>query len=246
MSSESLSPELNSQLPSTMAAEAPPTARAEFIRRAYIHLGGAILIFTLLELAIFQTSIPDMALAALGAVPYSWLMVVGAFTGVAWLATHLAESDTSVEVQYAGLGIYILAETLIFIPMLAIARQVAGASAIQSAALLSLMLFTGLTVAAFATQHDFSWIGPILCVGCFVALGVIVCSMLFGFNLGVIFSAVMVLLAAGAILYDTSNVIHHYRTDQHVAASLSLFASVAFLFWYVLRIAISFYVNTDD
>jgi FtsH-binding integral membrane protein len=46
----------------------------------------------------------------------------------------------------------------------------------------------------------------------------------------------MILLASGYILYDTSNVLHHYRTDQYVAASLALFAAVALLFWYVLRL----------
>ena len=72
------------------------------------------------------------------------------------------------------------------------------------------------------------------------AFGLIICSMLFGFNLGMVFSAGMVLLASGWILYDTSNVLHHYRTDQHVAASLALFASVALLFWYILRIVMAF------
>ena len=60
--------------------------------------------------------------------------------------------------------------------------------------------------------------------------------MLFGFTLGIMFSYVMVALACGYILYDTSNVMQHYRTSQHVAASLALFASVMLLFWYVLRI----------
>ena len=46
----------------------------------------------------------------------------------------------------------------------------------------------------------------------------------------------MIGFACGYILYDTSNILHHYRTDQHVAASLALFASVALLFWYVLRL----------
>jgi uncharacterized protein len=241
MSADALEP----MQPPTVA-EAAPATRVEFIRKAYTHLSGAILVFTLLELLIFQTSLPDMALAALQSVPFSWLMVLGAFSGIAWLATYLAESEQSLPVQYVGLGLYVLAETLIFIPMLAIARQVGGAAAIQSAALLTLMLFTGLTVAAFATQHDFKWLGPILCVAGFVSLGVIVCSVLFGFQLGVIFSAVMILVAAGCILYDTSNIIHHYRTDQYVAASLSLFASVALLFWYVLRIVIAMYMESDD
>ena len=43
-------------------------------------------------------------------------------------------------------------------------------------------------------------------------------------------------LAAGSILYNTSNVLHHYRTDQHVAAALNLFASFALLLYYVLMI----------
>lgn len=46
-------------------------------------------------------------------------------------------------------------------------------------------------------------------------------------------------LAGGAILYDTSNIIHKFSTDQHVAAALQLFASIALLFWYVLRIMIA-------
>ena len=45
-------------------------------------------------------------------------------------------------------------------------------------------------------------------------------------------------LACGFILYDTSNVIHRFRTDQHVAAALELFASLAYLFYHVLRILI--------
>ena len=66
-----------------------------------------------------------------------------------------------------------------------------------------------------------------------VALGVIVLSMFMGFNLGIIFVAAMLLLAGGYILYDTSNILHHYRIGQHVAASLALFASVALMFWYM-------------
>ena len=67
-------------------------------------------------------------------------------------------------------------------------------------------------------------------------MAVVVVGMISGSTLGLWFSGLMVMLASGYILYDTSNVMLHYRTDQHVAASLALFASVALLFWYVLRI----------
>ena len=65
------------------------------------------------------------------------------------------------------------------------------------------------------------------------------CSILFGFNLGNLFAGVMIALAAAYILYYTSNVLHHYRLDQYVAASLALFAAVALLFWYVLQLFMS-------
>ena len=73
-----------------------------------------------------------------------------------------------------------------------------------------------------------------------MALGVIVASILFGFSLGLFFVGLMILFAGGAILYNTSNIMHHYHTDQHVAASLALFASVALLFWYVLQAVMAF------
>jgi uncharacterized protein len=100
-------------------------------------------------------------------------------------------------------------------------------------------MFAGLTAVTFITRKDFSFLGSILTIGGFIALGVIVCSVLFGFNLGLFFSVVMVIFASAAILYDTSNVLHHYSTKQHVAASLELFASVALLFWYILQIVMS-------
>jgi FtsH-binding integral membrane protein len=230
--------------PATIASEAIPAHRAAFIRRTYAHLGGALLAFALLEIAIFQTNIPESVVALLGTSQFSWLIVMGAFMGVSWLAHMWAESDASVELQYAGLATYVIAESIIFIPMLWMTAEYAGVATIQSAALLTLMLFTGLTVAVFATQHDFSWMGSVLCVGGFVALGLIICSVLFGFQLGVLFSGAMILFAAGCILYDTSNILLHYRTDQHVAASLSLFASVALLFWYILRLFMN--LKADD
>ena len=49
----------------------------------------------------------------------------------------------------------------------------------------------------------------------------------------------MIVLASGSILYNTSAIMYHYAPGQHVAASLSLFASVALLFWYVLRLFMS-------
>jgi FtsH-binding integral membrane protein len=88
----------------------------------------------------------------------------------------------------------------------------------------------------FITAKDFSFLRTTLMIGGLVALGVIVVSMFAGFELGYLFIGAMILLCCGYILYDTSNVLHHYRTDQHVSAALALFASVALLFWYMIQL----------
>jgi uncharacterized protein len=112
-------------------------------------------------------------------------------------------------------------------------------SVIPTAAILTLAVFGGLTLSVFVTKKDYSSLRPILCVGSLIALGVIVAGVLLGFNLGLFFSFAMVALMSGYILYYTSQVMLHYRTDQHVAAALALFAAVATLFWYILRIVMA-------
>ena len=213
-----------------------PTERAAFIRKTYAHLAVAVLAFIALETLLINSPLALPLLKLMFGV--SWLVVLAAFMGISWLANSWARSDTSQATQYLGLGIYIVAETIIFLPLLYIANQ-SFPGAIQSAAVVTLGLFAALTAIVFMKRKDFTFLGPILTIVGFTALGVIVCSFLFGFNLGILFSAVMVLFAAGAILYDTSNVLHNYRPNQYVAASLSLFASVALLFWYILRIFMS-------
>ena len=69
-------------------------------------------------------------------------------------------------------------------------------------------------------------------------LGLGLCGLLFGFSLGVLGSVVGLALACGWVLYDTSRVMNDYRIGQHVAASLALFASIALVFWYVLRLVL--------
>src|SRR5262249_53875896 len=133
---------------------------------------------------------------------------------------------------------YVLAQAVIFLPLLYVAKMVYP-DAIPTAGLLTLMIFFALSLVVFTTRKDFSFLGPILFVGGLLALGFIIAGALFGFDLGLLFCLAIAGLAAGYILYDTSNVLHHYRTDQHVAAALALFASVALLFWYILQIVMS-------
>ena len=166
------------------------------------------------------------------------LLLVGAFVGVRWIAESWAKSNTSSGMQYAGLSLYVVAEGVIFLPILWFA-QTKFPDAISVAAAITLLIFAGLTAIVFITGADFSFLRSVLMLGGLVAFGLVICSMIFGFTLGLAFTVAMIALASGYILYDTSNVLHHYRIGQHVGASLALFASVALLFWYVLRLIMS-------
>lgn len=220
-----------------VVAEAPSAVRAEFIRKTYGHLGGAILAFMGLEVVLLNIPGLDQFMMSFFGIRYSWLLVLGGFMVVAWLADSWAHSATSRTAQYVGLGLYVVAEALIFVPMLWVAdRFFAGEQIIAKAAFMTLGIFIGLTLLTFVSGKDFSFLRSILALASIIALMTIVAGILFGFSLGLWFSLAMVAFASGCILYQTSQVIYHYHPQQYVAAALGLFASVALLFWYVLRI----------
>lgn len=225
----------------SVAARAASSDRATFIRRTYAHLAGAILAFMGVEVLLFKVlgeAGQQQVLQMLMFTRFSWLIVLLAFMGASWLAQTWARSETSSAMQYAGLGLYVVAEAVIFLPLLIIAEHYMP-RAIPTAGILTLGVFGGLTLSVFVTKKDYSSLRPILCVGSLIALGVIVAGVVLGFNLGLFFSFAMVALMSGYILYYTSQVMLHYRTDQHVAAALALFAAVATLFWYILRIVMA-------
>jgi FtsH-binding integral membrane protein len=185
------------------------------------------------EFILFQLGIAEALTSFIAGNRFGWLMILGGFSLLGWMSRSLVTEADNVNKQYAGLGAYIVGEALIFAPILFIAATYAP-GVIPMAAILTLMMFVGITTVAFTSGQDFSFLGNFLRIGGFIALGLIICSVLFGFTLGLIFSAVMIVFASAAILYTTSNIIHRYATHQYVAASLELFASVALLFYYIL------------
>jgi len=211
-------------------------ARASFINRTYNHLMGAIVLFTLIEVGLFQSGMARSIARVL--LEGSWLLVLGAFMLVSWFASRVSLTSESKGAQYAALGGFVVAQSIIFVPMLWMANQYAP-GAIQSAAVVTLVGFAGLTAVAFVTRKDFSFLRGMLMWGGVVALLAIVGGVLFGFELGTWFSVAMIGFAGAAILYDTSNVLLHFPEDRYVGAALQLFASVALMFWYVLRLFIS-------
>jgi len=209
--------------------------RSDFIWKCYAHVVAAILAFAAIEVYFFQSGI-----AARIAEPMlnNWLMVLGAFILASWGAAHVAHRIESKNAQYAAFAVFIVVEALIFAPMLYIAA-VTQPGVIDSAAGVTILGCVGLIATAMITRKDFSFLrGLLVWVGILAMVG-IVGSIMFGFYLGTWFSVAMIGFAGAAILYDTSNIMHHYPQDKYVAASMALFASIALMFWYILRLFMS-------
>ncbi len=224
------------------AAEADVESRSGFIVRTYLHLFAALFAFVGLVTLWFITPVAQTVLSFFQYGNVAMLVLLGAFMGVTMLADRLAHSNASTGIQYVGLALYTFAESIIFIPLIALALMYTAEGdtfLLPKAGLVTMMMFGSLTGVVLVTRKDFSFMRGILAFGGIAALVIVVMSLLFGFTLGAFFSYAMVALACGYILYHTSNVLHQYRTDQHVAASLALFSSVTLLLWYVLRIMMS-------
>jgi FtsH-binding integral membrane protein len=218
------------------AADAEPSVRATFIRSTYAHLAGAIAVFALLEAYLLSLPIAQQ-FTAYATNRYVWLGILGGYMAVSYIAEEMAQKARNIALQYFALAIYVVAEAILFVPLLTMAQAVSR-DIIPTAALLTGTLTGGLTLVVVSTKRDFSFLRNFLVVGGFVALGLIIGSAIFGFGLGMIFSAAMIVLACAAILFATHNVMSNYQTNQPIAAALSLFAAVALLFWYIVRILI--------
>ncbi len=216
--------------------------RGEFVVRVYQHLLLAITAFIGFEALLFTTGVAeglyDLIFTRGGA---TWLLILGAFMVVQWMATSAAHNVQNVGLQYAGLFGLAGGEALIFAPFLYLVfnKTDNGGTTVVAAAAITAFMFAGLTIIAFTTRKDLSFLRPILMWGGFAALGLIFGAVIFGLSLGIWFSVAMIALAGGSILYQTQAIMARYPSDAYVGASVQLFASVMLLFWYVLRLLTS-------
>jgi len=215
--------------------------RVTFIKRTYAHVALAVLAFVGFEALLLNSEIGiELGISMAN----NWIIVILLFMGGTWIANKWAHEPGNIQKQYIGLFLYAFLEALIFLPLFMIvlfseqfqgeATQIIGQAGVVSAG-----LFTALSGIAIFSGKDFSFLRSILMVGFGVAFAMIIAGSLFGFDLGLWFSAAMVLLAGGSILFQTSRLVHDYHSTQHVAAALGLFASFMLLFYYVLQIFMS-------
>ncbi len=216
-------------------AQHPPEVRREFMTRVYLRVLVGIAAFIGMEYVLFTTGIAETITAFV--VGTNWLIILGGFMVVSWMANSLGLRAETPGAQYGAYGLLILANALLFAAPLWIAANVPELEGtITIAAQLSLFAFAALSLIAIRSSRDFTFLRPLLMWGGVLALALIVGSVLFGAALGTWFSVAMIGFAGAAILYETQKIYQSYPPNREVAAAMALFASLALLFWYVLRL----------
>jgi modulator of FtsH protease len=98
------------------------------------------------------------------------------------------------------------------------------------------VMFLGLSAYALTSKKDFSFMGAFLMVGIIVGFLAGLAALFFempGLSLAV--SAIFVLLMAGLILYETSNIIHGGETN-YIMATVTLYVAIFNLFTSLLHL----------
>jgi len=223
-----------------IVADAPAADRAAFFRRTYGLVAAAFGAFAVTLFALFVSGIAETFMRAVAGVgTWGMLGVMVLF----WLGTtaaqSLAFSRASRAAQYAGLGIYVVLQAIIFVPLIyytAIVTKGNPGEILIPACLATGALVVALTAVVFMTNLDFSFLRVAIVIGSICALGVIIVSLFAGWSLGAWFSIAMIVLMATVILYQTNEVKNTMETDQHVAAAFVLFSSFVTLLFYVIRL----------
>jgi FtsH-binding integral membrane protein len=231
-----------------IVADAPAADRAAFFRRTYGLVAIGFAAFAAL-LAIFfigfdrQEGIAFALFSGLFSMMkslggWSILLVMLAFWGATTVAQSLAFNRASRGSQYAGLGLYVVLEALIFIPLIGyviLSTKGNASTVLVPAGIVTGGMIAGLTALVFMTNLDFSFLKVAIILGSFAALAIVLVAAIAGLSLGAWFSIAMIVLMATVILYQTNEIKNTLETDQHVAAAFILFSSFVTLLFYVIR-----------
>ncbi|MCH5717307.1 Bax inhibitor-1 family protein [Niabella hibiscisoli] len=137
-----------------LVSQATDVERAVFYKKTYLHVAMAILAFMVIE-GFLLRSVPQEFIKQMMSGRFIWMFIIGLFWVGSILADRLAFS-VSRNMQYLGLGLFVLLEAIIFLPVLYIALVMTdGAAVVQQAAVITLFMFGGLTAVVFLTKKIF-------------------------------------------------------------------------------------------
>ncbi len=241
------------------AADLGVDAKMDFLRDVYKWLMFALAFGALVATGSFYLFTNNVGVLFSVLSPFVW---IGILLG-SMIITGMVVSRAMINPQTAGAGLFIYAaiKGAIFGPLLAVAYMAAAGpeltisesgalhggsfQIIWQALILTGIVFSGLTAYVFLTKQDFSFMRGALIVCGMVFMGVIFVYLLglgFGwveggnFWMGMGIAVFGILLAAGFILYDTSQILHKFTGAPGEAkmGALMLLSDLALLLWYVI------------
>ncbi len=194
-----------------------PASAQRVLRNTYALLG--------LTLA-FSALVAGLAMSLKLPHPGILVTLVG-FYGLFFLVNKTANSGKGVLAVFALTGFmgYTLGPTLN-----AVMSLPGGSAAITNALAATAAAFLGLSAIALTTKRDFSFMGKFLMIGMLTAMVLGLGAIFFEIPaLSLAVSGMVVLLASGMILFETSRIVNGGETN-YVMATVGLFVSIYNLF----------------
>ncbi|GGK82115.1 Bax inhibitor-1/YccA family protein [Amphritea balenae] len=214
----------------TMTVRSEPSILAtnKVIRNTYMLL-AMTLVFSAVTAGISMIMNPPMILA-IGA------LIVGMI--LSFVIAKKQNSAAALPLVFAFTGLFGFALGPILNNYLAMAN---GGQIIMTAMGMTAATFLGLSAYVLTSKKDFSFMGGFLAAGMMMALVAMVILLVlpfFGIHipaLNLAFSAVIVLLMSGFIIYDTSNIVNGTYTN-YIMATVGLYTSIFNLFIHLLSL----------
>ena len=223
------------ELTAPPAAFAAVTERAAFLKKVYGILFLGVLGFAATLWAAGNVPVVNDAAMAVGRLIYGqkwgWAIYLGAFFAGSWLVNRLAETRPINVIAYAG---WVVLLGFLIAPLVLMIAKTQGPEVISQASGMTALVFGALTIVVFYTSKDFSFLRSALWLGGIAVLVTSIAGAIFGFSLGLWFSAAIVVLMAGYILYDTSVILHRLPTTMAMTGAILLFTDVVLLFKHIL------------
>ena len=214
-----------------IASEQSVLATNKVLRNTYMLLSMTLLFSALTAGLSMALNLPHPGL----------LLTLGGYFGLLFLTTKFRDSALGLAFVFALTGFMGYTLGPILNAYLAMAN---GGQVVMTAMGATGAIFLGLSGYALTTRKDFSFMGGFLMVGILVAFLAGLGAMFFempGLSLAV--SSMFVLLMAGLILYETSNIIHGGETN-YIMATVTLYVSIFNLFTSLLHLL--GFMNSDE
>lgn len=212
-------------------AQAAVTTTNKVIRNTYMLLSMTLLFSALTAGVAMALKLPHPGL----------LLTLGGYFGLLFLTARFRDSALGLACVFALTGFMGYTLGPVLSAYLAVPN---GGQVVMTAMGATGAIFLGLSGYALTTRKDFSFMGGFLMVGILVAflagLGAVFFA-LPGLSLAV--SAMFVLLMAGLILYETSNIIHGGESN-YIMATVTLYVSIFNLFTSLLHLL--GFMNSDE